>query len=816
MTKQENSETLNNLINKIANRNTILFLGSGFSASAHGLDNEDMPIAEVLAQRIGELGDNKFDAEKDLRYASSRFLSENNDPNELIKFLRETFTVRSVEEHHKSIALAPWRRVYTTNYDLCFERAAEQNGNLVDCIDLSASPSEYSARNNVCIHLNGSLKSLNIESLESSFKLTNSSYLSTDSFLNSKWFYSFQRDLEFSSAIVFVGYSMYDIEVQKILHSSEDYASKTYFIVRSIKEGKAKFTLEQFGTILPIGAEAFGSAIKDKQEHFQQEPEEVILASLWEYTIDDNSMEIRDSDVDTFLMHGEITDSLIDAAITGAKGAPILIPREELAQARELLKAGSNIAVTADFGNGKSIFLRMLRTYLSLEGTRVFTADQADLHQHEDLEKIIKSGIKACLFVDSYEQNFSLIKHYGELNPPNLRIVIAARTNVHNRYRSNLIAAGISLNEIAIDDLSSPEANEFVNIIDNVGYWGVNAALQPNQKRDIIIRDNQGQLSINLLSLLSAPQIVSRVRNLVSQLISVGSRRDTVFAVALLSVLDKPLNFSLISEVAFNDDIYKLDFRNDEGFKQLFGSKGTRGWTKSSIFALTLISNQFPSTYIVDQLLKIVASIENDRSEMEEKRIIRKDLLRFSVIERLLPNKQRIQNLVRYYESLKREVNWLKFDPHFWLQYGMAQLTYKNYEKAQSYFDQAYALAAKKENYHTHPIDSQQARLYLFQSAVVVEPASSFKFFIDAHQLISRLPDDWHKYRQVEQYKDVFDRKFSSFSKSNKASFKRSCISILKNLRNAMHQDEVFGNTRKVIRLENDLQGIIDKIAAIK
>ncbi|MFL9863786.1 SIR2 family protein [Paraburkholderia fungorum] len=804
---------LADVLRHITSRNAILFLGSGFSASARGIDNEEMPVASDLAQKIADL--QNFDAEKDLRYASSRYLDSDGDKNALIKLLRETFSVRSVEDHHVTLASVPWRRVYTTNYDMCFERAAEKAGKIFDTVDLSSNPSEFSARNNICVHLNGSLKNLNSETLNNDFKLTNSSYLSPDSFLTSSWRYPFQRDIDFCSAIVFVGYSMYDIEVQKILHSDPAYRDKTFFITRSLKKGRDQFTIEQFGSILPIGAEAFAKAVAGESDVLIAEPEELVLASLWEYQFSEEDVEIRDAHVDAFLMRGEVSDEIIDATAMGAKGAkgakgaPILISRDDIIYAKQLLDADAKVVVIAEFGNGKSTFIRALRSQLAMSGVRVFTADQADAHQHDDLEKIIKKDIKGCLIIDSYEQNIALLKHYAELHPAKLKLVIGARTSIHERFRPWLVKSGLELNEIALDDLSSQEADQFIEIMDNVGYWGEKAALPLYSKQSIVNNDHHRQLSLNLLSLLSSPQMIERVRELLSGLLSNPQHRDTIFSIALLSANDKPLTSSLISEIALNDAIYSSELRSNESFRQIFQIQGIKISAKSSVFAIALISQQFQATYIVDQLLKIVSAIDDGMADLRD---IQKSLLRFSVVERFLPAKQRMQNLVRYYENLKREISWLKGDPHFWLQYGMAQLTYKHYDKAQGYFDQAYALAEKKHNYHTDHLDTQQARLFLLQAVSVEDPARSFQLFADGHKLLRALTDDVHKYRQVEIYKEVFDKRFAIFTKAQKATFERSCKNLLAELTQVMSDIWPGSRPRIIIRVIDMLEAILSKI----
>lgn len=798
-------EILANVIRNIGSRNAILFLGSGFSASARGIENEEMPTAQGLAQKIADL--QGFDAEEDLRYASSRYLTDGGDKTKLISLLKETFTVREVKDHHITIASVPWRRVYTTNYDMCFERAAEKSQKIYESVDLTSNPSEFSARSNVCVHLNGSLKNLSPDTLDNAFKLTNSSYLSPDSFLTSNWRYPFQRDIDFSSAIVFVGYSMYDIEVQKILHANPDYRKKTYFITRSLKSGRDQFTIEQFGAILPIGVEALAKAIDEQSEDFAAEPEDLILASLWEYEFNEGDVDVRDTDVDAFLMRGEVSDEIIDAAITGAKGAPLLISRDDLTYANQLLDSNAKVVITAEFGNGKSTFIRALRSQLSLSGVRVFTADQADAHQHDDLEEIVKKDIKGCLIIDSYEQNIELLKHYAELKPANLKLVIGARTSIHERYRSWLIETGLQLNEISLDELSSSETDQFIDIIDNIGYWGDKAALPHHSKQSVVNYDHHRQISLNLLALLSSPQMIARVRDILGGLLLNHQYRDTVFAIALLSATDRPLTSSLISEIALNDAIYSTDLRANESFKQIFRIHGANISAKSSIFAIALISQQFPATYIVDQLLKIVAAINNGIAELKN---IQKSLLRFSVVERLLPEKQRMQNLVRYYEHLKREVSWLKSDPHFWLQYGMAQLTYKHFDKAQGYFDQAYALARQKHNYHTDHLDTQQARLFFMQAMSVDDQARSFQLFQDGHKLIRSLPDDVHKYRQIELYKEIFEKKYLLFSKTQKTSFGQACKSLKIELDNA--KESMSSPSHIIIRVGEMLERVIEQI----
>ena len=61
---------------------------------------------------------------------------------------------------------------------------------------------------------------------------------------------------------MFVGYSLSDIEVQKILFENEAYKSRVYFITSIDPSFETKFTLETFGKVLNIGVSGFADIIK--------------------------------------------------------------------------------------------------------------------------------------------------------------------------------------------------------------------------------------------------------------------------------------------------------------------------------------------------------------------------------------------------------------------------------------------------------------------------------------------------------------------------------------------------------------------------
>lgn len=767
------------VLEKIASGTALLFVGSGFSRNSVNLKNDKFFSAKELADSIGKLGG--FESEGDLRYAAEKFLRDG-DPQILVNHLDELFAIKEVLPHQKSICSAPWRRVYTTNYDLCVEEASRKVGRNIHSVDLDDEPGDFLAHRDICVHLNGSMRNLTVNSINRSFKLSTSSYLSPSSFLASDWIQPFRRDLEMCSAIVFVGYSLYDIEIQKILFENPEFAKKTYFVTSPDLSSRERFIFDPFGQCLPIGADGFAQKIDELLPGLASHTDTSITTSILLYELGQEIQTPRDSDVDKFLMYGDVEDHFLETALLTSEGAPLIVKRDELEIALSALAAHRHVVVVSDLGNGKSVFLRSLKIAVTNNGWNAYTVQNLDIYNREDLEIISKSLKRSIIFIDSYEQHLGFIQHFHDLNPSNITLVLAARTPVHERNRQTLAAQQIAYDEIAIDEMSLREIESFVAILDNVGFWGGRASWTSDAKINFLRNSHSGQISSGLLSLLQAPQMINRVADVLKSLFIKNSIRDTVFAICVLSTLDLPLTASYISEVAGNDEIYSSDLRNNNDFHQLFKISGTSISAKSSLFALALIRHNFPPVYIVDQLLNIVTSLNEVRGKNSQEHGLLKSLLRFSVVEQFLPEKQRINNLVRYYENVKRRVTWLQSDPHYWLQYAMTQLAYENHEKTQRYLDLAYVHAEKKNEYHTVHIDMQQSRLFLKMSAAEKNPILSFKLFLKSIDFLKKVPNDLHKFRMAEKVTEVYNSSFNTYALPQKNEFHKTCENLLREL----------------------------------
>nr|WP_246782772.1 SIR2 family protein [Wohlfahrtiimonas chitiniclastica] len=700
------------------------------------------------------------------------------DKNILLEFLKSIFSIVEVSEAHETICSLPWRRIYTTNYDNTIEFASAKVSKRIESVDLSYDPSKYLKTENLCLHINGKLEGSIVEDLEDKIKLSDSSYLSADSFVNSRWYYHFKRDLNKASAIIFVGYSMYDVDIKKIFFENPELAEKTYFIVRADTRIETVYTLRKFGSILQCGVDGFADLVKSLEGVKPNTSDEVFVSSLVKYSIDrsNDTPPLQDKDSEKFLLYGRYSSINIQQALEKSH-IPFMVQREALLECLEHINRNKNILIQADLGNGKSIFLESLAYFLTTEGYDTYTIVYDDSYV-EELEKINKLDKKSIVLVDDYSKFKDILEYIKYNQPQNIQFVFSER---NASYSNNLNDIGIEFIDINIDLLTNNEIREFINIIDNLAIWKEFSSLTPANKIRKIESTYGAQLSTLLLGILDSPNIKAKIQTQTDMLYSNALYKKTIFIICLCEILNATPEFSLIDELAGNDEIYKINLRNTVEFKNLFDIQRSQiVSSKSSILGLSLLNNTFSPHYVVNSLLEVVEKLEIHKSRDGESLIgnLQKPLLRFNLIERILPGKKDSLNF--YYEHLKIRLPWLMKSPHYWVQYAMCRLSFKDYIKAQDYLDTAYEHAkAKTGEYHTDNIDTQQARLHLELCLEAVKSDEIYRLFNLAHMLLIDLPNDGRKFRQVILYEDVYKQKYKHLKPGYQVKFLHGVTALL-------------------------------------
>ncbi|MDC5819458.1 SIR2 family protein [Vibrio europaeus] len=761
---------------RIASGNAIVFTGAGFSMGTTNILDTTPPMAKELAKKLSQLA--KLEEESDDLMLASEMALELAKHDDILDLLKDNYTLKKVSGIHETICSLPWKRFYTTNYDNSIELASLNISKRIESLSTSSNPIDFIKKPNVCIHVNGKIEGSVVNDLKSKIKLSDASYLSADSFVNSKWNYHFKRDLERASAIVFLGYSMYDIDVKKILFENPELAEKTYFVVRDGASFQETFMIKRFGHVLPIGVENFAELVENIQK--VEDFDEFNPESLTKYELYDDSVDIRDADSEKFLLFGSYSPELIQSSLIDAKNIPFVAKRAYITDCLDHINDGKNLIIQGDLGNGKSIFLESLAFNLTVNGHNVYYLDNNDGDYVADIESIDALGTSSIVIVDDFSNFLPLLEYFQESKPENIQLVLSER-NVS--YLSEVKGIDVDFLEINIDLLTDDEIEGVIEIIDNLGAWNEFSSLNDDKKIQKVKYKYNCQLSSLLLGLLDSPNIKQKIKKQTDVLYENESFKQTVFAICLSEVVNAEPTSSLISELIDNNEIYCTGLRSSKEFKTLFKIENNTIKSKSSLLALSLLNNTFSETYIMDNLLDVTKRLDSKKGQDSGFEKIMTSLLRFRFVEMILPQKKSILN--RYYERLKVECSWLMRSPHYWVQYAMCRLAYNDYKKAQDYLTTAYEQARSKNRiYYTDNIDTQQARLYLNQSVNVNDATQSYKFFEDAHKLLASLPNDGRKFRQAILYKDVYEKKYDLYTEKYKVAFEHATRKILEQANN--------------------------------
>lgn len=176
----------------------------------------------------------------------------------------------------------------------------------IQSVTLSDRPNDFKNKSNLCIHINGDIKRLTQEKLNSEFKLTNVSYL-TEDFNKSEWLTLFRSDLQTAKSIIFIGYSMqYDLDLQRIVYLTPKLIDKTFFIISEQASKTEQALIKTFGMPFPIGIKKLTehiNEIKKNHVHITKLPDSYLCFS--KPKIKDFPSSILDIDEFNLLVRGE-------------------------------------------------------------------------------------------------------------------------------------------------------------------------------------------------------------------------------------------------------------------------------------------------------------------------------------------------------------------------------------------------------------------------------------------------------------------------------------------------------------------------------
>ncbi len=726
-------------IQHVLDGEALLFLGSGFSLGATNLRNEKFLSGHSLAEHFAKLC--CLPAGTGLEDAAEAF-ADKSGIDALIREVQELFTAKEVCDYHRGITSLPWKRVYTTNYDNVFEIASQQESRRVTPVTLSTSIYQIPKDHLICIHLNGYAQNLDRKKIGNELKLTDTSYV-TASIAESEWTMLLRQDIKLSSAVIFIGYSLYDLDIKRILVETDEAKDKTFFCVGPNPEDTLLRRATRYGTVLRFSTEDFFSKVQETaKSYIPRDRSEPSFLSIREYTTPSTPSHITDQSFIDLLLWGRRQEELIAESLR--TGKCYYLNRPELEKAvREIENGVRILVVCSDLGNGKSMFLEGLRICVIERGFRVFHIFDHNDGVDQELDAIARLCGKVVVMIEEYQNWLDEIRLFCTNAGDQAVLVLTARNAVHDVVFDDLntIAGDKKIFELNIDILNDTDIEWVVDALDQYGLWGQRAGLGKSQKINYIVERCQRQLHALLLDLMVSPDIGARLASVANRIKSKGLHYETLLSIFILAILNHPATLDVLIDIWGSDKIGLPQFRTDPVMKELVSFNYYAIRVRSSIVAEYLLHSFANAGTLVSVLIQMAQRIEKGANVSPRYNNLFKDLMRFGSVQILLPERGKRNAVIQYYEAIKN-LNRCKYSPLFWLQYAIATLVINEIPRAKTYFETAYSLAEKK-GWDTFQIDNHFARFLMVQAVQEnLDVSSAIDNYRQAWRIIDRQMGD--------------------------------------------------------------------------
>lgn len=762
-----------------------LFCGAGFSVGARSTAQSEMQVATDLASAIAAEVDVE---ETDIEEATDLYLSMRTGAD-LCEFLVPRFSCSKPAAHHVQVASVPWRRIYTTNYDDVIEQAAKLADKHVHATCLSDDPQEIRTTAKMCLHVNGYIGRLSEETLNNEFKLSSRSNL-TASFRDSPWATLFLSDLRNSKTVFVIGYSLkHDLDLKRLMMKSPGLTAKTFFIVAPNEPDHNRRRMEEFGQVIPTGVKDFAARLSAAHANYQ--PPDEFAPTFESFTRTERSTAlptaVRDEHIFSLLIKGQLRTDVLRSSTDDPETPRYIVHRsvhdEVIEEIRDLGRR--TVVIHADLGNGKTVLVEHLKLSLSALGYEVFWFDEFGEAWEDEVEAICALSTDTAIVIEGYADKNRLLEQIALHRHRSVVLILTERSVVSDATTIRLPDEPAEIAVFDVNYLHDDDVSRVVTYFNHFGLWGTHQRKSVRAKRAIIERECHRNLQTILLDIVYSDDIQNRFAVLFNA-IRTSDRR--LLRPMLLALLSRALNTNLRVEhiAALTDfsDFNTAQFRNDPAVQEIFDLDGDELRVKSAVLAMSLL-RRLQKLKRVFAMLRDICVRANRYRTVEPYRQLLKRLNSFSDLRHALPERPDFYTeMVNYYEELKN-LDFYQRNPHFWLQYAIARLHYRQFDIARRYFDNAYSLALGNPVV-TSFIDNHYARFLLESQIANPDEKNPIGSFEDAHKLLMRGSEyqrSWdYVFKVATNYLPFYNSFFDGMSDDEKALFLNGCEEMKRNL----------------------------------
>lgn len=814
---------INEAIEHALDGNALLFLGAGFSIGAESINGKKILDSKELALKLCELSGNENT--KDLDVAAQEYLEHTQNTDEVINLLKSYYEVSAVAEHHNVIASIPWRIVFTTNYDNVYELASSNNSKSITPVTLSDTISSLSVKDKLIVHINGRIKKLTKNTIYDEFRLTNTSYL-TEAFLDSTWIEKFRNELNIAKVIIFIGYSMYDIDIQKILYNKLELREKTFFINKNTTNTRKLKTINRFGNFVGMTCQEFTQTIKSiKLNYTPTNPTESLLAfekidiSSYSYTQATTTTEdiyrlFMMGNYDKNKIHQSILSDSQENGSSDKQETEYYIFRKELYSILDMIKNSTyqNIIIQSNFGNGKTLLIEGIIAKCTLANITCYKLKINNEHTLRDIDTILKNTGKQVIVLENYSRYKKLVKIMLSQKPTNTILLLSERT-ANNEVTIPKFPEFYhdSTHYITLDTLDTNTIEQLFSLFDKNALWKEFSGKTTFQKHRIIQEQCSSSMAGVLLGFLHSDDIQARIHSICEGLQDKSIYKDIVVVACLFNIIGYPIKFDQVLKILNKKGYNQITFETNPVIKHFLDFKTSSISIKSAVFSKILLHEFATPDYICDMSIKIYKYCVIEQDYTTELKELRKDMEKFSTLQSLFPQNNNVRASDRFYEAI-RSLNNNQNSFHFWLQFAISKTVFKQYDLAFTQFQTAKGLTEKWVN---KPIMIQNYfSRFLLERAIHSEGFSSYDNFIEANTIIQEQIHQEHTtmhfpYRSTELYCVYYRKVYTSLTEDNITHFLQQIRNILKIIQRLPAN---LCKNKHVCNTQNDLSNLEQEI----
>ncbi len=718
----------------------ILFVGSAFSRNATNRTGKGLPTGSALAEQLAISCGIPYN-DDDLSQISDYFLL-NKGETELVRILKENFIVSTPSPTGEEILKYPWKRVYTTNYDDNIETTCKKLGK--HCISPTQNDTYEKVKNSdiACVHLNGYIHSIKPNELNQSIKLTSKSYAIEEGFNNSEWGTIFRSDIRKSSAIIFIGYSLYDLDVARVIAHRPEYINKALFIVAPDASPLEIAKLKYFGEVEPIGDDGFKAEVQNiEKDYITRDPSKKPIHTLREFKLPDSPKKANDSQSHDLLWKGQSESKFIWDDLTSAiTEGRYIFNRDALDKALDLLAASppKDILVHSMLGCGKSIFIQTLAHKLAENGITVYYYIEGTSLDEKELDLIIQEEGRTVVIIEEIFNREEVVEYLMRERGENLLLVMSSRSARYEIYYDEIeLHLGDNFYTIDLTNLTDRECSSLIELFDHRNFWGELSSLSPHKKLSLIKSNCNRKLSQALLEVIKSNSIKGKIQSVLDKINNKRTFYEFIVTSLVFDFINVRCTPNTIREALGKEFFNEASFKTDAEVREIVNFNDGTIIAHSSILAEFILNSISDSKTIINLLVTISENCDKlYKSEKVYEEILR-GLTQFPILQGIFPARNRISCCVEFFDRVKN-LPRLNRRIYFWLHYGIARVAQREFTLAESYFDRAYALTKTHSSFDSYQLDNHYAS-FLLKKIDHEKPSTNdaYDAFLDAAVILS-------------------------------------------------------------------------------